>query len=128
MSITPENAAWFAETFNRLTSNVGQALLGKQNVIRLALTCMLAEGHLLLEDAPGTGKTALARAIAATVQGSHKRIQFTPDLLPSDITGITMYDQSTRQWVFHEARSSRPSCWQTRSTGPARRPSQPCWR
>ena len=102
MSITPENAAWFAETFNRLTSNVGQALLGKQNVIRLALTCMLAEGHLLLEDAPGTGKTALARAIAATVQGSHKRIQFTPDLLPSDITGITMYDQSTRQWVFHE--------------------------
>ncbi|NLH71331.1 MAG: AAA domain-containing protein, partial [Brooklawnia sp.] len=102
MSITPENAAWFAETFNRLTGNVGQALLGKQNVIRLALTCMLAEGHLLLEDAPGTGKTALARAIAATVQGSHKRIQFTPDLLPSDITGITMYDQSTRQWVFHE--------------------------
>ncbi len=102
MSITPENAAWFAETFDRLTGNVGQALLGKQNVIRLALTCMLAEGHLLLEDAPGTGKTALARAIAATVQGSHKRIQFTPDLLPSDITGITMYDQSTRQWVFHE--------------------------
>ncbi len=101
MSISSENATWFAETFARLTDNVGQALLGKQNAIRLALTCMLAEGHLLLEDAPGTGKTALARAIAATVQGSHKRIQFTPDLLPSDITGVTMYDQENRRWEFH---------------------------
>ena len=102
MTISAENAAWFADTFARLTDNVGQALLDKQHVIRLALTCMLAEGHLLLEDAPGTGKTALARAIAATVQGTHNRIQFTPDLLPSDITGITMYDQNSRQWEFHK--------------------------
>ena len=65
MTLKAENAAWFAETFGKLTDNVGQALLGKSSVIRLALTCMLAEGHLLLEDAPGTGKTALARAIAA---------------------------------------------------------------
>ena len=102
MTLTPENAAWFADTFGKLTANVGQALLGKAPVIRLALTCMLAEGHLLLEDAPGTGKTALARAIAATVQGTHSRIQFTPDLLPSDITGITMYDQKRSQWEFHK--------------------------
>jgi MoxR-like ATPase len=102
MTITLENAAWFAETFERITANVGQALLGKEPVIRLALTCMLAEGHLLLEDAPGTGKTALARALAASVAGTHSRIQFTPDLLPSDITGVTMYDQKTSTWEFHK--------------------------
>ncbi|WP_273166379.1 AAA family ATPase, partial [Actinomyces israelii] len=88
MALSQENARWFADTFTRIVDNVGQALLGKEDVVRLALTTMLAEGHLLLEDAPGTGKTALARALAATVQGTHSRIQFTPDLLPSDITGV----------------------------------------
>lgn len=102
IEITDENAAWFADTFTRITGNIGQALLGKEDVIRLALTCMFAEGHLLLEDAPGTGKTALARAMAATVQGTNSRIQFTPDLLPSDITGVTIYDQKSGDWEFHK--------------------------
>ena len=102
MEVTEDNAHWFADSFTRITNNVGKALLGKEDVIRLALTCMFAEGHLLLEDAPGTGKTALARAIAATVHGTHSRIQFTPDLLPSDITGVTIYDQRTGSWDFHK--------------------------
>jgi MoxR-like ATPase len=99
--MTPEETAWFAETFDTLAQNVGKAVLGKEHVVRLALTAMLAEGHLLLEDVPGTGKTSLAKAIAATVQGSHRRIQFTPDLLPSDVTGVTIYDQGTGAFVFH---------------------------
>ncbi|MCL2454559.1 MAG: MoxR family ATPase [Micrococcales bacterium] len=99
--MTPEQSQWFAETFDALVANVGQVLLGKEHAIRLVLTAMLAEGHVLLEDAPGTGKTSLAKALAATVQGSHQRIQFTPDLLPSDVTGVTIYDQSSQRFQFH---------------------------
>jgi MoxR-like ATPase len=102
VTMSPEQSAWFAETFDALVANIGEALLGKDHVVRLALTCMLAEGHLLLEDAPGTGKTSLAKALAATVQGTHSRIQFTPDLLPSDVTGVTIYDQGTRRFDFHQ--------------------------
>ncbi|MBD8058450.1 MoxR family ATPase [Cellulomonas sp. JH27-2] len=99
--MTPEQSAWFAETFDALVDNVGLALLGKEQTIRLALTAMVAEGHILLEDAPGTGKTSLAKALSATVQGTHHRIQFTPDLLPSDVTGVTIYDQGTQRFEFH---------------------------
>ena len=101
MALTEEHATWFAKTFTMIVENVAKALLGKEEVIRLALTAMLAEGHLLLEDAPGTGKTALARALAASVQGTHSRIQFTPHLLPSDITGVTVFDQKSGSWEFH---------------------------
>jgi MoxR-like ATPase len=99
--MTPEQSVWFAETFGALVSNVGRAVLGKDRPVRLTLTAMVAEGHVLLEDAPGTGKTSLAKALAATVQGTHSRIQFTPDLLPSDVTGVTIYDQGTRRFEFH---------------------------
>src|SRR3954451_22717779 len=101
MTMTNEQAAWFAETFEKLVANVGQAVLGKVHVIRLTFTAMLAEGHVLFEDAPGTGKTSLARALANTVQGSNARIQFTPDLLPSDVTGVTVYDQHKGVFEFH---------------------------
>jgi MoxR-like ATPase len=85
-----------------MADNVELAVRGKDRVVRLALTCMLSEGHLLLEDYPGTGKTQLAKAMANTVKGSHSRIQFTPDLLPSDVTGVTIYDQRSQQFTFHQ--------------------------
>lgn len=101
MTIQTSEAAWFAETFGKLVTNVEQALIGKTHVVRLALTCLLSDGHLLLEDVPGTGKTMLAKALANTVQGTQNRIQFTPDLLPSDVTGVTIYNQQTARFDFH---------------------------
>jgi MoxR-like ATPase len=101
VSITQEQTEWFAKTFDQMATNIGQAVLGKQHVVRLALTCLFSEGHLLLEDFPGTGKTSLAKALANTVQGSNSRIQFTPDLLPSDVTGVTIYDQHRQTFEFH---------------------------
>src|SRR6056297_2252762 len=100
--MTPEQAQWFSETFGQLVGNVEQAIVGKTHTIRLALTTLLSDGHLLLEDVPGTGKTMLARAMANTVQGTQNRIQFTPDLLPSDVTGVTIYDQRSGNFEFHK--------------------------
>ena len=100
MPISSEDATRFARTFAALVDGIAVALLGKESTIRLALTTMLSDGHLLLEDAPGTGKTALARAMAAVIDGTQSRIQFTPDLLPSDITGVSIYDQKTGDWIF----------------------------
>ncbi len=102
MTMTPDHAQWFAQTFSSLVGNIGQAVLGKPRTISMAVTCLLSEGHLLLEDFPGTGKTSLAKALSATVQGTSSRIQFTPDLLPSDVTGVTIYDQKTGQFDFHK--------------------------
>jgi len=102
MTVTQEQTAWFQETFATLVDNVEQVVLGKRHVIELAFTAMLSEGHLLLEDFPGTGKTSLARAMGQSVQGTSSRIQFTPDLLPGDVTGITVYDQRNGEFEFHQ--------------------------
>jgi MoxR-like ATPase len=101
MPVTQEQADWFAGAFNQLVANVDKAILGKEHSIRLVLTAMLSNGHVLLEDVPGTGKTVLAKALANTVDGTQSRIQFTPDLLPSDVTGVTIYDQSNGKFEFH---------------------------
>jgi MoxR-like ATPase len=99
--LTPADVDAFAGVVARLAAGVESVVLGKPRVVRLALTALLAEGHLLIEDVPGVGKTTLARAIAASVRGRWRRVQFTPDLLPSDVTGVTIFNQATRAFEFH---------------------------
>ncbi|HMC41374.1 MAG TPA: MoxR family ATPase [Acidimicrobiales bacterium] len=94
------NAATFAGTFEAIVENIEVVLQGKEEAIRLALVCMVAEGHLLIEDVPGVGKTSLAKALAASVDADWHRIQFTPDLLPSDVTGVTVYSRATESFEF----------------------------
>jgi len=91
---------WFSEAFARLLSNIGRAIRGKSDQVNLALIGLVSEGHILLEDVPGVGKTSLARAIAESISGSWHRIQFTPDLLPSDVTGISIWNQGTGGFEF----------------------------
>ncbi len=88
------------EAAGRIRANIERVIEGKPEVVRLALVVMLAEGHLLIEDVPGVGKTMLAKALARSVDCSVRRIQFTPDLLPSDVTGVSVYDLESREFEF----------------------------
>ena len=83
-----------------IIENISQVVVGKSSVLELVLVAFLAEGHILLEDVPGLGKTLIAKSLAKSFHGDFKRIQFTPDLLPSDITGFNIYDQQTGQFKF----------------------------
>lgn len=89
-----------ASRFNAIVDNVEKAIQGKAEAIELAVICLLAEGHILLEDVPGVGKTTLAKSLARSVDCLWHRIQFTPDLLPSDVTGLTIYNRSTEKFEF----------------------------
>src|SRR5512142_462731 len=84
----------------RLVENIETVIVGKRDAIRLALVALLAEGHILIEDVPGVAKTMLARSLALSVGGAFKRLQCTPDLLPSDITGVTIFNQHTSAFEF----------------------------
>ncbi|MGQ0823507.1 MAG: AAA family ATPase [Actinomycetota bacterium] len=100
MTFDHNHSAMLAQRFDVLVNNVARVIQGKRDVIRDALVCLLAGGHLLIEDVPGTGKTSLARAIAASIELDWKRIQFTPDLLPSDVTGGLVYNQKRGEFEF----------------------------
>jgi MoxR-like ATPase len=89
-----------AATYDRIQANMQRVVRGKPEVVRLALIAMLAEGHVLIEDVPGVGKTLLAKSLARSIACSVRRVQFTPDLLPSDITGTTVYNAETHDWEF----------------------------
>jgi MoxR-like ATPase len=97
---TEPRSATFAELFGTITAAVGRAIRGKADVVELAVLCMVSEGHLLLEDVPGVGKTTLAKALAASVDAEFGRIQFTPDLLPSDVVGVTVWNRSADVFEF----------------------------
>jgi MoxR-like ATPase len=95
-----DTTARVAHDVEVLCANIGYVIQGKPEVIRNAVICLLAEGHLLLEDVPGTGKTSLARALASSLSITWNRIQFTPDLLPSDVSGVTIYNQAAQEFEF----------------------------
>ena len=88
------------ETGDKVLANVERVIVGKHHEVRLALVALLCRGHLLIEDVPGTGKTVLAKAIAKSLGCTFRRIQFTPDLLPSDVTGLSIYNQKTQEFEF----------------------------
>ena len=88
------------EAGGRIAANIERVIDGKPETVRLAIVVLLAEGHLLIEDVPGVGKTKLAKALARSVDCSVRRIQFTPDLLPSDVTGVSVYNQESRDFEF----------------------------
>jgi MoxR-like ATPase len=90
----------FSNLFHAIVANVEQVIQGKSDVVELALVCLLAEGHLLIEDVPGVGKTSLAKALAASIDSSWKRVQFTPDLLPSDVVGVTVWNRGKDVFEF----------------------------
>ena len=94
------DVARFTKYKENVVGNCAKVIVGKDDVIELVLTCFICSGHVLLEDVPGTGKTMLLRAFAKTVGGDFRRIQFTPDLLPSDLTGINFYNQKAGEFEF----------------------------
>ena len=98
--ISPEMVSRVSGAAARVKANIGRVLVGKEDVVELVLAAVLSGGHILVEDVPGIGKTTLARALAGSLDCVFRRIQFTPDLMPSDITGIHFYNQKSGEFEF----------------------------
>ncbi len=99
-STRPRNIEVVQEVAERIAVSVGQVIVGKRNEVRLTILGLLSQGHILIEDIPGVGKTMLAKALARSIGSSFSRIQFTPDMLPSDVTGVSLFNQKTREFEF----------------------------
>jgi MoxR-like ATPase len=97
---TTDRTRTFAELFDAIVANVGAVIQGKTDVIRLVVLALVAEGHVLIEDAPGTGKTSMAKALGQSVDADVGRIQFTPDLLPTDVVGLSVWNRSSAEFEF----------------------------
>ena len=100
MTVSAEDLRWFGERYREITDNIERVIQGKHGTIELTTMCLLASGHALIEDVPGVGKTLLAKSLARSIDCSFQRIQFTPDLLPSDITGVSVWDRDASNFVF----------------------------
>jgi MoxR-like ATPase len=96
----PLSVSTSSDALSRVTSNVGRVIHAPEETLRLSVICMVSEGHLIIEDFPGVGKTMLAKALARSIDCSFSRIQFTPDLLPSDVTGVNVFDQRSNEFEF----------------------------
>ena len=97
---TPQQIATFSERFDRIAANVEKVIQGKRDVVELVLLALVAEGHVLVEDVPGVGKTQLAKSVARSIDSVFNRVQFTPDLLPSDVTGVSVWDRNRSEFEF----------------------------
>jgi MoxR-like ATPase len=100
VTVSADELDWFGNSFNTIVDNIEKVIQGKRRTIELATMCLLAKGHTLIEDVPGVGKTLLARSLARSIDCSFQRIQFTPDLLPSDVTGVSVWDRESAHFVF----------------------------
>ncbi len=100
MPLTTEDLRWFDKQFSLIADNIETVIQGKRETIELVTICLLSGGHALIEDVPGVGKTLLAKSLARSIDCTFKRIQFTPDLLPSDVTGVSVWDRDTSTFVF----------------------------
>ncbi len=96
----PDRIEWFSKRFESVVSNIERVIQGKRNVVELATMCLVAQGHALIEDVPGVGKTLLAKSLARSIDCTFNRVQFTPDLLPSDVTGVNIWDRQKADFVF----------------------------
>ncbi|MGB5167365.1 MAG: MoxR family ATPase [Acidimicrobiia bacterium] len=100
MPVTTEELTWFGEQFAVISDNIEHVIQGKRETVELVASCLISGGHTLIEDVPGVGKTLLAKSLARSIDCSFQRIQFTPDLLPSDVTGVSVWDREAGDFIF----------------------------